>query len=256
MGVYKKLYLLNLLFCLILSSISFSQTTDLDFDQVLVNGAAPPYEFCQGEIPTFELRFRLKVGSATLSLTTTNTLNLKAIGSGANTFTTTITGITTTGDGGSTITSSGSEYYTWPIVGAKAIQLSNDGLTNVIFSITLSSTQYTDPDSPDSAVSATIPINVKSKPPAVSLSTSNGAFDGGNNISICSGNDLIIYADTGYTHYEFFRKVNGLAVFNSLGVSNSSSITLTNINAAGEQIKVRTYNGLDCYQDSLTHSIK
>jgi hypothetical protein len=69
----------------------------------------------------------------------------------------------------------------------------------------------------------------------------------GRNISICSGNDLIIYADTGYTHYEFFRKVNGLAVFNSLGVSNSPSITLTNINAAGEQIKVRTYNGLDCY---------
>ena len=101
----------------------------------------------------------------------------------------------------------------------------------------------------------TIPINVRAKPPPVSLSTSDGAFDGARNISICGGNDLDIFADTGYTHYEFFRKVNGLAVFNSLGISTSSSVTLNNINAGGEEIKVRTYNGLDCFQDSLTYTI-
>ena len=253
---FKKVFNFFCTFCLLICNYSWAQTTDLEFDEVRVNtNLAPLADFCQGEIPTFELRFRLEAGSTTLTLTTTNTLEITALVSGANVFTRTITGVISTDDGGNQILTSGSEFYTWPVVGANAIQLSNPGATSVIFRISLNSSRYSDPDDPDSAVSETIPINVKAQPPQVSLSTSNGAFDGGRNISICSGNDLIIYADTGYTHYEFFRKVNGLLVFNSLGVSTSSSITISNINVAGEQIKVRTYNGLDCYQDSLTHSI-
>ena len=255
MGVYKRLFIITVILWVLFSGLGHSQTTDLNFDEVRVNGSLAPHDICQGEVPTFELRFRLKPGSTTLSLTTTNTLEFTAIGSGANTFSKTVTNVFTTDDGGSIVTASGSEYYTWPVIGLNSIQLSNAGLTNIIFSITLSSTQFSDPDSPDAAVSATIPINVRAKPPPVSLSTSDGAFDGARNISICGGNDLDIFADTGYTHYEFFRKVNGLAVFNSLGISTSSSVTLNNINAGGEEIKVRTYNGLDCFQDSLTYTI-
>ena len=82
----------------------------------------------------------------------------------------------------------------------------NAGLTNIIFKISINSTDFFDPDDPDSAVSATIPINVKAQPPAVNLSTSVGAFDVSRNISICSGTDLVVLADPGYSHYEFQRK--------------------------------------------------
>ena len=202
---FKKVFNFFCTFCLLICNYSWAQTTDLEFDEVRVNtNLAPLADFCQGEIPTFELRFRLEAGSTTLTLTTTNTLEITALVSGANVFTRTITGVISTDDGGNQILTSGSEFYTWPVVGANAIQLSNPGATSVIFRISLNSSRYSDPDDPDSAVSETIPINVKAQPPQVSLSTSNGAFDGGRNISICSGNDLIIYADTGYTHYEFF----------------------------------------------------
>ena len=255
MGVYKKLYNFYLCFFVLFCSFSWAQLTDIHIDEVRVNGSLAPHEVCQGEVPVFEIRFRLKVGSSTLTLSATSTLEFTAIGSGGNVFTKTVTNVTNTLDGGNIITSSGAEAYRWPVVGSDAINLSNAGLTNVIFKISLNSVGFSDPDDPDSAVSSTTTINVKAKPPAVSLSTSIGAFDGARNISICSGNDLVVQADTGYTHYEFYRRVNGLAVFSSLGVSTSSSATINNINGAGEDIKVRTYNGLDCYQDSLIYSI-
>ena len=46
-----------------------------------------------------------------------------------------------------------------------------------------------------------------------------------------------------------------MAIWNDQGISTSSSITLTNINAAGEEIKVSAYNGLDCFQDSLIFTV-
>ncbi|MBH45458.1 MAG: hypothetical protein CMC93_02440, partial [Flavobacteriaceae bacterium] len=94
MGVYKKLFLLRLLLCLLLSSISIAQTTDLNIDEVRVNGNLPPHEFCQGEVPTLTISFRLKAGSSTLTLTSTNTLDFNVVGSGSNMFNQTVTNVT------------------------------------------------------------------------------------------------------------------------------------------------------------------
>ena len=63
----------------------FSQETNIDIDAVVILGETPPFEFCQGEIPSFEIQMSLKAGSATLTLTPTSTLEFTAIGSGATT---------------------------------------------------------------------------------------------------------------------------------------------------------------------------
>ncbi len=42
---------------------------DIEFDDVIILGTTPPYEFCQGTIPAFEIQMGLVAGSATLSLT-------------------------------------------------------------------------------------------------------------------------------------------------------------------------------------------
>ena len=136
----------------------------------------------------------------------------------------------------------------WPTVGTEIIQLSNDGVTDIIFKIFINSAVYSDPDSPDSAVSS-LTVNVNTNPPKVGITTSEGNFDVGKRIDICDGIDITLFADAGYTDYEFLRKPDGLINFSSMGKSSSRSILLTNINAGGEEIKVRTYNG-ECLTDA------
>ena len=254
MGEFKRL--LNLSIFLSILSLSFGwgqATTDIQIDDVVIIGETAPYEFCQGEIPAFEIQFSLKAGSTTLTLTPTSTLEFTAIGSGGNIFTKTITGVTSFGSGATSLSPAGSDYYRWPIVGGDVLQLSGDGVTDIIFKIFINSAIYTDPDNPDSAVSS-LTMNVNTNPPQVGITTSEGNFDGARRIDICDGTDITLFADTGYSDYEFFRKPNGLINFSSMGKSASRSILLTNINAGGEEIKVRTYNG-DCFTDSLTYYV-
>ena len=249
MGVYKKLYLLRLILCLLFSIISIAQETDIVFDEIQVNGSAGPYEFCQGEVPSFELRFRLTAGSTTLTLTTTNTLEITAEGSGANIFSKTVTNIFVLGDGGSIINSSESDYYTWPEVGPDAIQLAAAGSTGIQFKIVINSSQYT--DSTETATSVTIITN--SNPSKSNISSLEGAFDGSNEMTVCDGTPITLFADGANSHFEFFRKPSGLASFSSLGKSTSNSITISDLSAGGEEIKVRAYNG-DCFTDSDTYT--
>ena len=152
MGEYSRLFKFNLLLFWLISSFSWGQLTDLKFDEVRVNGNLPPHEFCQGEVPLFRLVFRLEAGSATLTISSTNTLDIIAIGSGANSFTYTVTNVTNTLDGGNTIGTVISEAFNWPTSGSKSINLVNPGLTNIIFKISINSTDFFDPDDPDSAV--------------------------------------------------------------------------------------------------------
>ena len=139
------------------NSVSYAQTTDIEFDEVTVNGDLAPPEFCQGDVPIFQLRFRLSSGSTTLTLTSTNTLEITAEGSGANILSKTVTNITILGDGSSIINSQESDYYTWPIVGADAIQLANAGSTDVQFKIVINSSAFTDPT--ETATTVTIITN-------------------------------------------------------------------------------------------------
>ena len=86
----NKIYKIYLLLFLLVSPFAFGQTTDINFDEIRVNGSLGPYEFCQGEVPNFQLRFRLTSGSTTLTLTSTNTLEITANGSGSNIFSKTV----------------------------------------------------------------------------------------------------------------------------------------------------------------------
>ncbi|MBT6128129.1 MAG: hypothetical protein HOH47_05990, partial [Flavobacteriaceae bacterium] len=228
-------------------------TTDLQIDNIVIIGESAPYEFCEGEIPSFEIQFSLKAGSTTLTLTSTSTLEFTAIGSGGNVLTKTVTGVTSFGTGATSLSPAASDYFRWPTVGTEIIQLSNDGVTDIIFKIFINSAVYSDPDSPDSAVSS-LTVNVNTNPPKVGITTSEGNFDVGKRIDICDGIDITLFADAGYTDYEFLRKPDGLINFSSMGKSSSRSILLTNINAGGEEIKVRTYNG-ECLTDSFTYYV-
>ena len=226
----------------------FSQETNIDIDAVVILGETPPFEFCQGEIPSFEIQMSLKAGSATLTLTSTSTLEFTAIGSGANNFTYTITNVSNLLGGNQINTGPNSNQYRWPTVGPNAIQLINGGVQDIIFKVSLNSAIYTDPDNPDAAVSS-LTMNVNSNPPQVNINTSQGPFDGSRNITVCQSDTLTLIADPGYTHYQFQRRPNGLLGFIPQVKSTQNTITLTNINAGGEDILVTTFNG-DCQQNS------
>ena len=226
----------------------FSQETNIDIDAVVILGETPPFEFCQGEIPSFEIQMSLKAGSATLTLTPTSTLEFTAIGSGANNFTYTITNVSNLLGGNQINTGPNSNQYRWPTVGPNAIQLINGGVQEIIFKVSLNSAIYTDPDNPDAAVSS-LTMNVNSNPPQVNINTSQGPFDGSRNITVCQSDTLTLIADPGYTHYQFQRRPNGLLGFIPQVKSTQNTITLTNINAGGEDILVTTFNG-DCQQNS------
>ena len=254
MGEFNKFLIRSILISIFTSSYSWGQlTTDLQIDDVVVVGETAPYEFCQGEVPQFEIQFSLKAGSTTLTLTATTTLEFTAIGSLGNVFTKTITGVTSFGSGSTELGPAGSDTYRWPVTGTDAIQLSANGPTDIIFKIFLNSTGFSDPDNPDAAVS-TLSMDVNSNPPQVNITTSVGNFDGARRISVCDGDNLTLFADLGYSDYEFFSKDNGLLTFTSLGKSASNSVLMTNIFGGGEEVKVRTYNG-DCFTDSLTYYI-
>ena len=190
----------------------------------------------------------LAAGSTTLTLNATSTLEFTAIGSGSNSFTLTVTNVINLVGGNEINTGPNSNQYRWPTAGPNAIQLINPGITDVVFKVFLNSALYTEPDNPDAAISS-IAITVNSNPPQVNIDTSEGPFDGFRNITICQDDNLTLIADPGYTNYEFQRRPNGLLNFISQGVSNQNTITLTNINAGGEDILVTTYNG-DCAQNS------
>ena len=246
----NKIYKIYLLLFLLVSPFAFGQTTDINFDEIRVNGSLGPYEFCQGEVPNFQLRFRLTSGSTTLTLTSTNTLEITANGSGSNIFSKTVTNIFVLGDGGSIINDEVSDYYTWPIVGADAIQLSNAGSTDIQFKIVINSSIYNDPT--ETATSVTIITNAN--PSISTISSPQGTFNPAREISICDGTPITLFADGANSHFEYFRKPSGLAAFSSLGKSTSNSVTITDLSAGGEEIKVRAYNG-DCLTDSFTYTI-
>ena len=201
MGVYKKLFILNAILWTLFSGLSVAQTTDVEFDEIRVNGSLEPHEFCQGEVPTFELRFRLSSGSTTLTLTSTNTLEISAEASGANILSKTVTNITILGDGGSVINNQESDYYTWPIVGADAIQLSNAGSTDIQFKIVINSSAFTDPT--ETATAVTIVTNAN--PSKSNISSSEGAFDGSREITICDGTPITLFADGANSHLNFLE---------------------------------------------------
>ena len=141
-------------------------TSDIEFDDVIILGTTPPYEFCQGTIPAFEIQMGLVAGSVTLTLNATSTLEFTAIGSGSNSFTLTITNVINLVGGNEINTGPSSNQYRWPTAGPNAIQLINPGVTDIIFKVFLNSAAYTEPNNPDAAVSS-VTISVNSNPPQV-----------------------------------------------------------------------------------------
>ena len=216
MGEFKRLLNLSIFLSFFTLYIGWGQaTTDLQIDNIVIIGESAPYEFCEGEISSFEIQFSLKAGSTTLTLTSTSTLEFTAIGSGGNVLTKTVTGVTSFGTGATSLNPAASDYFRWPTVGTEIIQLSNDGVTDIIFKIFINSAVYSDPDSPDSAVSS-LTVNVNTNPPKVGITTSEGNFDVGKRIDICDGIDITLFADAGYTDYEFLRKPDGLLIMENV----------------------------------------
>ena len=112
-------------------------TSDIEFDDVIILGTTPPYEFCQGTIPAFEIQMGLVAGSVTLTLNATSTLEFTAIGSGSNSFTLTITNVINLVGGNVINTGPNSNQYRWPTAGPNAIQLINPGVTDIIFKFSI-----------------------------------------------------------------------------------------------------------------------
>ena len=232
-SIFNKFRFILTVVFLSATSVYSQMTADIDLDDVIILGNTPPYEFCQGTIPAFEIQMGVKAGSTTLTLNATNTLEFTAIGSGSNSFTLTITNVINLLGGNEVTTGPNSNQYRWPTAGPNAIQLINPGITDIVFKAFLNSAQYSDPDNPDAAISS-LTITVNSNPPQVNIDTSQGPFDGFRNITVCQGDNLTLIADPGYTNYEFQRRPNGLLNFISQGVSNQNTITLSNINAGGK----------------------
>ena len=118
---------------MLFGSISTAQTTDIEIDEIRVNGSLLPgggqFEFCQGEVPAFSIYFRLEAGSSTLTLTSTATLNISANVSGGNVINKTVTDVTTLFGGDTEIGQTEQVQYNWPVSGSKTIDLINAGLS-------------------------------------------------------------------------------------------------------------------------------
>ena len=109
------------------NSVSYAQTTDIEIDEIRVNGSPLPgsgqFEFCQGEVPAFSIYFRLEAGSATLTLTSTATLNIAANVSGFNVINKTVTNVTSLFGGDTEIGQTEGVQYNWPVSGLSLIHI-------------------------------------------------------------------------------------------------------------------------------------
>ena len=249
-GTFKKYYVQLLL--LLGSFVSYGQSVDLGFttvNPIVLNNSSSAY--CQGFVPNFTLNLENVSGSATLTLTSTNTVNFTVTASGANSFSKTISNVTSFVSG-SSIRGGDTDSYNWPTSGPNAITLSNAGVTNITFSFTISSSIYTDTDVSNDVRAFTSSITITADPALPTVSFSPGTLLVTNTVIICQGESITLTAaPVGLTNYEFFRD-NGGGPMVSQGLQSATIITFNNI-IDGEKVKVRVYNGA-CDRDSVDYT--
>ena len=242
-GTFKKYYVQLLL--LIGSFVSYGQSVDLSITDIDLQNSSTPYEECQGFVGDFRLRVDNSSLAATITLTSTNTLNFSVTLSGANSYTKQVTGVTTF-NSGTSLSGGTFDYWDWPTTGPNAINFPNAGITNVRFTVTVSSTGYTDTNSTNNTLSWVDSVTIIADPAVPSLSFNPGTLVG-NTVTICQGESVTLTAPTGFTNYEFFRD-SGTGTFISQGLQVGHTITFSGI-VDNEEVKVRVYNG-SCDKDS------
>ncbi|MGB2347178.1 MAG: hypothetical protein ACPH7K_01730, partial [Flavobacteriaceae bacterium] len=238
------------------ANLVFSQTThDLYIQDVDISSdTSPPFEYCQGTVPTYQIEFRQYAGSTTLTLSSTKTiiLSIQHIDP-LQTRNSSVTIsqfnglVTELGIGGN------AEYYDWNL---PSLSFVNPGLNRIIFSYTISSTESI--AALTSNTYQTIDVNVVETPDINDpISNSIGSYDLAREVDVCEGTNVTYYATVSdYTAWHFERRYGsgGSWVPITPSPTNVSSFTSTGIPpATGEQIKVTYYRG-SCMAESLIYT--
>ena len=150
-------------------NLVFSQTkNDLFIQDVDISGdTSPPFEYCQGTVPTYRIEFRQYAGSTTLTLSSTKTIILSV--QHIDPVTTRNSSITISQFNGLTTVlgiGGNAEYYDWNL---PSLSFVNPGLNRIILSYTISSTESI--AALTSSTYQTIDVNVVATPDITKIRT-------------------------------------------------------------------------------------